>query len=95
MYCRLSTLVAILLLTTLGLASFSLAQDDLQSKPVDSAAPATAPAESAPQVDVDVSNLIKKTTGRLNEVQTYDLRYKLTPETVLRWTTEHLSLIHI
>ena len=89
MYCRLSTLVATLLLTTLGLATFSLAQDELQPKPVNSAAPAAAPAESTPQTDVDVSDLIKRTTGRLNDVQTYDLRYKLTPETVLRWTTEH------
>ena len=89
MYGRLSTLVATLLLTTLGLATFSLAQDELQPKPVNSAAPAAAPAEAAPQTDVDVSELIKRATGRLNEVQTYDLRYKLTPETVLRWSTEH------
>ena len=81
MYCRLSTFLATLLLTAIGLATFSLAQEELQPK-----SPA---AEPQPQTEIDVSELIKKTTGRFEEEQNYDLRYKLVPDTVLRWGTEH------
>lgn len=87
MYCRLSYIL-MLLLPLIGLAGLSSvnAQESKSAPATTTQVPDT---DSESQTDIDVGALIKSTTGRFGEEQTYDLRYTLTPHTVLRWKTEH------
>ncbi len=73
----------LLLLTTLSMSGSAWAQDqdDSQQEPAKST--------QKTETDIDVDALIKNTTGRFEEEQTYDLRYKLVPDTHLRWKTDH------